>query len=339
MTARLAQFVEAHARAMVIIVLSFALAGLVFIPRLPIAIFPQTDFPRIVILVDNGIAPVDIQMLRVTRPIEEAIRIVPGITNLRSVTARGSTEISVFFRWDVDILNALHLVQGRISQITPSLPPECRFYINRLTFSVFPMIGFSITSPTRSLSELWELAYYNLAPRLYRLPGVAETRIVGGRPPEYHVLVDPQKLNGYGMPLTKVVDALRNSNIISPSGMVQENYHLYLTTVTGLMRTREQIENTVVDVVNGTPVPVKNLAQVVPGERPVYNIVTANGRPAVLVNVLQQPDGNAVADRRRGQRANCATSARRCRRTSSSPPFTTSRCWCASPSPASPRAS
>jgi CzcA family heavy metal efflux pump len=293
-TDRLAQFVQAHARAMVVIVLSFALAGIAFMFRLPVAIFPQTDFPRVVILVDNGITPVDIQMLRVTRPIEETIRIVPGVTTIRSVTARGATEISVFFRWDVDIMNALHLVQGRISQITPSLPPTCRFYINRLTFSVFPMVGFSITSPTRSQSELWELAYYNLAPRLYRLPGVAETRIVGGRPPEYHVLVDPQKLNSYGMPLTKVTEALRSNNIISPSGMVQENYHLYLTTVTGLLRTREQIEDTVVDVVRGTPVAVKNLASVVPGERPIYNVVTANGRSAVLVNVLQQPDGNSV---------------------------------------------
>ncbi|MCL5744253.1 MAG: efflux RND transporter permease subunit [Acidobacteria bacterium] len=295
MTSRVAEFVEAHGRAMVLVVLSFALAGFIFIFKLPISIFPQTDFPRIVILADNGITPPDIQMLTVTRPIEEAIRLVPGITDMRSTTARGSTEISVFFRWDVDILNALHLVQGRISQITPTLPPSTRFYINRLTFSVFPMVGFSITSPTRTPSDLWELAYYNLAPRLYRLPGVAETRIVGGRPPEYHVLVDPEKLNAYGMPLTKVVDALRNSNIINPSGMVQENYHLYLTTVTGLFREKAQIENSVVDVVKGTPVTVSNLAQVVPGEKPIYNIVTANGRPAVLVNVLQQPDGNAVA--------------------------------------------
>ncbi|MCZ2156736.1 MAG: efflux RND transporter permease subunit [Bryobacterales bacterium] len=294
MTGRLAQFVQAHARAMAIIVLAFALAGGVFTFQLPVAIFPQTDFPRIIILVDNGITPTDIQMLRVTRPIEEAIRIVPGVTTIRSVTARGSSEISVFFRWDVDILNALHLVQGRISQITPSLPPECRFYINRLTFSVFPMVGFSITSPTRSLAELWEMAYYNFTPRLYRLPGVAEARIVGGRPPEYHVLVDPEKLNSYGMPLTVVADALRSNNMISPSGMVEENYHLYLTTVTGLLRTREQIEDTVIGVVRGTPVTVKNVAAVVQGERPTYNIVTANGRPAVLVNVLQQPDGNAV---------------------------------------------
>jgi len=109
------------------------------------------------------------------------------------------------------------------------------------------------------------LTYYNLAPRLYRLPGVAETRIVGGRPPEYHIVVDPDKLNGYGMPLTKVVDAIRSSNIIQPAGMVQENYHLYLTTVTGLLESKTQVEDTVVDVVKGTPVLVKDLAHVVPG--------------------------------------------------------------------------
>jgi CzcA family heavy metal efflux pump len=292
--AGLAGFTLRHGSALVLVAVSFALAGLLLIPRIPISIFPQTDFPRIVILVDNGIAPPNIQMSTVTRPIEEAIRLVPGVTTVRSVTARGSTEISVFFGWDVDILNALHLVQGRISQITPTLPPECRFYINRLTFSVFPMVGFSITSPSRKTSELWELAYYEISPRLYRLPGVAETRIVGGRAPEYHVIVDPERLNSFNMPLTKVVDAIRNSNTLVPAGMLQENYHLYLTTVTGLMEKPQQIENTVIDVVKGTPVLVKDIADVVYAERPAYNIVTANGRPAVLVNVLQQPEGNAV---------------------------------------------
>ena len=122
-----------------LVVASFALAGFLFIFKIPISIFPQTDFPRIIVLVDNGIAPVDVQMLTVTRPIEEAIRLVPGITDVRSVTARGSSEISVFFRWDVDIHDSLHLLQGRISQILPTLPASTTFYINRLTFSVFPM--------------------------------------------------------------------------------------------------------------------------------------------------------------------------------------------------------
>ncbi len=294
MTARLADFVKAHGRALVLVILSIAIAGAAMIPSIPVSIFPETNFPRIVILVDNGITPVDIQMLTVTRPIEEAVRFVPGITTVRSVTGRGSSEINVFFDWNVDILNALHLVQGRISQIQPTLPPDAHFYINRLTFSVFPIVGFSITSDTHSLSDLWSLAYYDLAPRLYRLPGVADTRIVGGRRPELHILVDPAKLNALNMPLTKVVDAIRNSNLIEPAGMVQENFHLYLTTVTGMLKSRHDVENVVVGVAKGTPIRIKDVATVSPGEEPVYNIVTANGHAAVLVNVLQQPAGNTV---------------------------------------------
>jgi CzcA family heavy metal efflux pump len=129
---------------------------------------------------------------------------------------------------------------------------------------------------------------------MYRIPGVAETKIVGGRQPEYHILVDPAKLNGYGMPLTKVVDGVRSANIIASSGMLQENYHLYLTSVTGLLRDKQQIEDLVIDVVKGTPVLVKNIATVEVGEKPIYNVVSADGRRAVLLNILQQPDGNAI---------------------------------------------
>jgi CzcA family heavy metal efflux pump len=290
----LARFVETHGRALVLMVISLAVAGLVLMFQIPIAILPQTDFPRIIILADSGVQPVDVQMLTVTRPIEEAVRLVPGITDVRSITTRGSTEINIFFRWETDINNALNLVQGRISQISASLPPNTGFYINRLTFSAFPTIGFSLTSPRRTQSEMYDLAYYQLAPRLYRLQGVAQARVTGGRPPEMHVLVQPEKLNAYNLPLNAVVDAIRSSSLISPSGLVQENHHLYLTTVTGLPRDKSQIENTVVTVVNGTPVRVADIASVEPGEAPVYQIVTANGRPAVLVNIHQQPDANAV---------------------------------------------
>jgi len=289
-----ARFVEAYGKALVIGALAFALAGLAFAFRLPVSLFPQTDFPRVVILVDNGVTPIDQQALTVTRRLEEAARRVPGVTDIRSVTSRGETEISVFFRWDVNIVDSLQLIQGEIAQIAPTLPAESRFYINRLTFSVFPMIGFSLTSPDRTLAELWELAYWDLAPRLYRIPGVMETRIVGGRESEFHVLVDPENLNRYNLPLTAVSNAIRDANIISSSGMLQENYHLYLTTVTGLMHDPDQIAQTVVAVLGGVPVRIADIATVVRGERPVYNIVTADGRPAVLINVLQQPDGNAL---------------------------------------------
>ncbi|MBI3666151.1 MAG: efflux RND transporter permease subunit [Acidobacteria bacterium] len=295
MSKSLAAFVQAHSRALVFIVASLSIAGVIFGVGLPISILPQTNFPRIVILVDNGIMPVDQMLVTVTRPIEQAIRIVPGIENIRTVTSRGASEINAFFRWDVDILDALHLVQGQISQILPTLPPTVRFNVHRLTFSVFPMVGFSITSHQRSLTELYTLAYYQIAPRLYRLPGVAETRIVGGRPEEYHIVVKPEQLNAYRFSLSKVVDAVRNNNVLAPAGMLQENFRLYLTTVDGLVRSKGDIENIVVDVVKGTPVRIRDLATVEPGEKPIYNVVTADGEPAVLVNVLQQPDGNSVA--------------------------------------------
>ncbi len=293
-TESLARFVQDYGKGLGLVALAFALAGLVFTFRLPVSLFPQTDFPRVVILVDNGVAPVDVQMLTVTRRLEEAARRVPGVTDIRSVTSRGETEISVFFRWDVDIVEGLQLIQGEIAQITPTLPPDSRFYINRLTFSVFPMIGFSLTSPERDLAELWELAYWDIAPQLYRIPGVMEARIVGGREAEFHVIVDPEKLNRYNLDLSAVSNAIRSANIVSAGGMIQENYHLYLTVVTGLMRDPAQIEQTVVAVLDGVPVRIADIGEVVKGERPVYNIVTADGRPAVLINVLQQPDGNAL---------------------------------------------
>lgn len=294
MSAALARFVEEYGRALVLVLAGFAVAGLILIFHIPVALLPQTDFPRIIILADSGVQPVDVQMLTVTRPIEEAIRLVPGITRVRSTTSRGGTEINAFFEWGTDINNALNLVQGRISQISATLPPNTSFYINRLTFSAFPTFGFSLTSPRRSQSELYDLAFYQIAPRLYRISGVSQTRITGGRPPELHVLVDPAKLNAFNLPLTRVVDALRSSSLISASGLVAENHHLYLTTVSGLPRDRVQVENTVVQAVNGNPVRVKDIARVEPGEAPIYQIVTANGRPAVLVNVHQQPDANTV---------------------------------------------
>ncbi len=293
-TESLAKFVENYGKALALVTLALALAGFIFAFSLPVSLLPQTDFPRVVILVDNGVTPVDLQMLTVTRRLEEAARRVPGVTDIRSVTARGETEISVFFRWDVDIVDGLQLIQGEIAQITPSLPPDTRFYINRLTFSVFPMVGFSLTSTERDLAELWELAYWDVAPRLYRIPGVMEARIVGGREPEFHVVVEPEKLNRYNLGLNAVTAAIRASNLISASGMIQENYRLYLTTVTGLMRDPAQIEQTVVGIFDGVPIRIADIAVVVRGEKPVYNIVTAAGRPAVLINVLQQPDGNAL---------------------------------------------
>src|SRR5438552_15282504 len=177
---RLARLVSHQARAVLVIIGLLCAAGLYAAWRLPIAIFPQTDFPRIVIIVDNGDAPAPQTLASVTRPIEEAMNGVPGIARIKSKTARGSSEISLYFDWRGNVLQELQLVQARVSQLAPTLPPTAKIRnVERLTFAVFPVAGYSLTSATRDAASLRDVANYIIRPRLARLPGIPTLRTAG----------------------------------------------------------------------------------------------------------------------------------------------------------------
>src|SRR3954453_789549 len=188
----LAQLVSRQSRAILVIVALLCAAGVYAATQLPIAVFPETDFPRIVIIVDNGEAPAAQTLVSVTRPIEEAMNGIPGIARIKSKTARGSTEISLFFSWGVNVVQVLQLVQARLSQLSATLPPTAQIRnVERLTFAVFPVTGYSLTSDTRDQASLRDLANYVLRPRLARLPGIAIVGVAGGKAREFHVVVDP----------------------------------------------------------------------------------------------------------------------------------------------------
>ncbi len=290
----LGRFATHHALSITFITLALCLSGIYAGLHMPSSVFPQTNFPRVVILVDNGVMPGDEMMATITRPIEEAMKDIPGAVTIRSATGRGSAEISVFFNWHVDMIQSELYVLGRLAQIRSTLPPTATTTTWRLTFSAFPIIGVSFTSPTRDITALWETARYNLKPRFLRVPGVARVDLVGGRAPEYHVVVDPVKLLAANLSLAQITDALTKNNFIAPAGMHEENYHLYLTTVDGRVHSVADIENQVVTVTDGHPIRVKDLAKVERGPEPVFNVVTAEGVNAVLLNVRSQPDGSTL---------------------------------------------
>src|SRR5712691_3428352 len=166
----LAHIVSNQSRAVLVIVALLCAAGLYAAWQLPVAIFPQTDFPRVVIIVDNGEAPASQTLVSVTRPIEEAMNGVPGIARIKSKTARGSSEISLYFEWNVNIIQTLQFVQARLSQLSSTLPPTAQIRnVERLTFAVFPVTGYSLTSDTRDLASLHDIASYTIRPQLARL--------------------------------------------------------------------------------------------------------------------------------------------------------------------------
>ncbi len=294
---RLARLVSNQSRAVLVMVALLCAAGLYAAWQLPIAIFPSTDFPRIVIIVDNGVAPAPQTLVSVTRPIEEAMNGIPGIQRIKSKTSRGSSEISLFFSWSVDIRQSLQLVQARLSQLASSLPPTAQIRnVERLTFAVFPVTGYSLTSDTRDLASLRDIATYTIRPQLARLPGIATVGVAGGKVPEFHVTIDPGRLAAHNVSVQQVVDAVHNSNIITSPGLIEENHQLELALISGQAKKPEELDGIVVATVNNAPVTLADVATVGAGVEPQYTLVTAYpGKPAVLLNINRQPDANTVA--------------------------------------------
>jgi len=288
------RFAVHHRLANTFIGVALCIAGIYAAFSVPSSVFPQTDFPRVVILADNGVMPADEMMASIVRPIEEAMKDIPGSVTVRSTTGRGSAEISVFFDWKVDMIQSELYVGSRLAQIRSTLPATASTTVWRLTFSAFPIIGVSLTSPRRGITELWEVARYNIKPRMLRIPGVARVDLVGGRTPEYHVVVDPFKLQAVNLGLQDVTAALEQNNLVAPAGMHEENYRLYLTVVDSRVRDIADVEDLTVAVVDGHPVKIRDFARVERGPEPVFNLVTADGEPAVLLNVRSQPDGSTL---------------------------------------------
>ncbi len=288
-------WVARHSRPMIFLILTLALLGGYLAFTIPVSVFPNTNFPRVLIAVDNGVMPIDQMMVTVTRPIEEAVNSVPGLLTVRSITSRGSAEVDLYFRWDLDMFQTLQYVNAALSRVQPELPPTAKVEAHRMTFASFPIVGYSVTSANLPQTRLWEMATYEMKPRLNRLEGVATVVIQGGQEPEFQITPDPAKLLTAGVTVNDILDAVRRTNLVDSPGLLERNHQLFLALINGQIQTPDQIADTVIKTTaTGIPVRIRDVAAVGPNVKPVYTVVTANGKPAVLLNINRQPDGNTV---------------------------------------------
>src|SRR6266852_2500488 len=277
------------------LIISLALVGGYFAFTIPVSVFPNTDFPRIVVGVDNGVMPIDQMLVIITRPLEEAVNSVPGLQKVQSITSRGSAEVDLFFDWSRDMLLALQRVDAVVARLQAELPQTAQLETHRLTFAVFPIMGYSLTSDTVPQNKLWEIATYDLKPRINRLDGVASVIVQGGRVPEFQVMPDPARLLTAGVTVTEILEAIRRTNLIDSPGLLEHEHHLVLGLISGQVRTPGQIGQIVVrNSTAGVPIRLGDIAIIAPSVAPVYTIVTANGKPAVLLNVNRHPESNTL---------------------------------------------
>ena len=271
-------------------------AGIYLALKVPISVFPETNFPRVVIGVDNGVMPVEQMQVTITKPIEDAVNSVPGLLTVRSTTSRGQAEVSLFFDWNEDMYRELQLVDAALSKVEQTLPSTARITSNRLTFATFPILGYSLTSDTVPLTQLWETATYDLKPPLNRVPGVSTVIVQGSQVPEFHVVPNLALMQTAGVTIPDLVNAIQASNIVDSPGLYEANHELILSLVGAQVHDAAGLRQLVVKTTAaGAPVRVADVATVGPAIMPVYTTVTANGKNAVLLNIARQPSSNTVA--------------------------------------------
>ncbi len=276
-------------------------AGIYAAFQVPISVFPDTNFPRVVIGVDNGVMPVEQMQVIITKPLEDAVNSVPGLVTVRSTTSRGSAEVSLFFDWSVDMSRTLQLTDSALAKVQSTLPATAKITTNRLTFATFPILGYALTADDRgantvSQTALWQIATYDLKPPLNRVAGVSTVVVQGGKVPEFHIVPDPARLQTTGVTVLDLVNAVQTSNIIDSPGLYEADHQLILGLVGAQAHDVGQLGQLIVKTTaSGAPVRISDVATLGPATLPVYTAVDADSKPSVLLNITRQPSSNTVA--------------------------------------------
>jgi multidrug efflux pump subunit AcrB len=302
----IARFSERHHKATYLVVALLCVAGLYSATQLPSSIYPEVEFPRIVIVAEGAQLEPRNMITGVVRPLENAVSELQGvqIARVTSRAVRGSAEISIQFAPDTDMQLALQLAQAKVSEVQPELPAGLTVAVERLTPSVFPIISYNVTgAPPAALRDL---ATYTIRPRLARLPGVAQARVEGGDVREIEIIVAPERLAANHLTIAQIEDAVAQTSTVAAVGRVSRDYQQYNVLATGEALSLADVRRVVVSTPSATdnkpedngadrvPVRVGDVADVRYGAEDRTSIFTGDGVPAVLISITRQIGGNTV---------------------------------------------
>jgi CzcA family heavy metal efflux pump len=268
-------------------------AGLVAMFQLPSNIYPELNFPRIVILAHSGDLSPETMLLTVTRPLEESGSTVLGVRRVRSKTIRGNAEISVLFSSDMDMQYALQLVQARVSEQRGALPADTEIQVERVSPAVFPVFSLILNGNVPD-ADLRDDAFYILRPLFSRVPGAGLIQVQATDTREVSVIVDPQKMLAHRLSLVDISNELKATNQVNSVGRLSKDYSQYLVLTSSQFLNLDDVRNTIVAVENSVPVRVRDLADVRDGVEDRRTLITGNGQPAALISISRQIGGNIL---------------------------------------------
>ena len=287
-------FFVSHKNPIAVLLVIILAGGMFAYTRMQSSLFPEVTFPKIKVIAENGLQPVNKMMITVTKPLENAVKHVPFLNNVRSVTSRGSCEISAFMDWNADIDLSKQQVESAINQIKDVLPPGTVISVEKMNPSILPVAGFVIESKGRSNIELNQIANYTIKPFLSQVDGVSEVRVIGGKTKEYHIELNARKMSALGITPAAITTALSQTNFITSNGYLTDFNRLYLTVTDASVENLDELQNLVISNDSKRVVQLKDIADVKITEQVEYIRVNADGKDAVLVAVVKQPNANLV---------------------------------------------
>ena len=266
-----------------------SVAGIWVALRLPSAIYPELRFARITIVAQGSTLGARQIVFSVTRPLEEAVSIVPGVTRVRSHTIRGATEISITFASGTDMDRALQLVRARVNQIQAALPADLELEVEQLTPSLFPVLSYNVEGGDPA--TLYDLARYDIKPLISRVPGVGRVDVQGSDVRELEVIADPARLAAHRITYADLAEAIRRAITVQAVGRVAQDYRQYLIVTDQEAHAAADIG----DVVVRGGLHVRDVATVQVGTEDHVRIIAGDGKPAALINITRQLGGNTLA--------------------------------------------
>jgi CzcA family heavy metal efflux pump len=288
-------FFISHRKPLGLVLFIFIMGGLFAYSRLQTSLFPEITFPKIKIIADEGLQPVNKMMVTVTKPLENAIKQVPDLQLVRSTTSRGSCEISALFNWSADIDLSQQRIQSSIDQIKNDLPADVNISVEKMNPSILPVSGYTLESHNKSPIELRQIATYTVKPFLSQVDGVSEIRVIGGKLKEYWLTLDQQKMSALGLTPDIISNTLATTNFVKSGGYLSDYKMLYLTVTDATINTKEQLENLVINNNRKRVLRLKDFATIQINEGIEYTRINANGHDGVLIAVIKQPNANLIS--------------------------------------------
>lgn len=287
-------FFVSHKNPVAVVLFIILAAGIFSYNKMQSSLFPEVTFPKIKVIAENGLQPVGKMMITVTKPLENAIKRVPGLENIRSITSRGSCEISAFMGWKEDIDLCKQQIESSIQQIKDELPAGTIISVEKMNPSILPVAGYVLDAKGRSNIEINQIANYIVKPYLSQVTGVSEIRVIGGKTKEFYVEPEPLRMSALGITPATISAAISESNFVSSNGYLNDYNRMYLTVTNENVGNLEELKNLVISNNSKRILRLKDIANVRIAEQTEYVRINANGKNAVLVAVVKQPNANLI---------------------------------------------